>query len=763
MNTRCITLKISDWKDQTSCIWLRNQNQLAANWSKWNGICTGVSDFEKWINNGSPANIVCLIVKDDDIIENIFKQSRKVEYICASRTILQHAPLQQWKESFTNIICLENLEMYPFIKRDWDGTLSDAVAIVAQLFHFRRIVDWTGGSVERRAILDNYGIIYETDVYPPNICLMTQFYKPENRKRYKEIKRCLIKNIRNELIDSIVLLTESDLSAEWGSEHCKGKVNQEIIGKRATYLDFLLYTKNTIPKNTIVIFANADIYFTDTLINILHVDMRDKMYALLRWDEQEDINAEPVLFGPTVKSQDSWIVLSDSIKSRGWDTAVFNYQLGIAGCDNKFATDMMRCRFKIYNPCQSIKSIHVHQSGFRTYSPFNPVPADIYTNIEPSHLGNILHVKEKLFEDKKLTTLIDNPFTVRIQSSSPSNSIVFCTMVGKKGLYNWEADGDNFYTNQIPLYLFKDASVTPNGVVFDLKNMYLGNNEKSSAEIWMQAPIIHAFSKMVYKKNMIAIPLKNSAAIFQNVDTYCLNYLSRALRICREYPGYSFYAPYLFENTINKFKWDMTGTMYAVPWSEDNIVFSDNVIASMPGNNEISMEDINSLRMMYPTWKKMPDTAPKKCVIQYSSEQDCIMSQGFSKKLGELLGNDWNIILLEETMTGENGAYDEMTGASLYILFNKPDSSYWNKIWALPEHAVVLEFQNELAVDGSMQHVTAAAKLNAWIFLLHKALSITVQEDIIKIFQKWQCKHLDVCTKQLPLQDHSHQVVSFSC
>ena len=548
-------------------------------------------------------------------------------------------------------------------------------------------------------------------------------------------------NCKCSYINKIILLNEKDLSHEWINMTGCERIEQIIIRRRLAYADLIQITRDRIPPNTIVIWSNADIYCTDTIGMLWTVNMHDKMFALLRWDEQADGN-EPVLYNDTERSQDTWIVLSDSIKQRQWNLDTLNYKLGTPGCDNKFAFDMFRNRFCVSNPCNSIKMIHSHQSQIRAYSIADTVFSDVYLYLAPcdikpsNYIKNIQHPYEKY---------INMPFPISIKSSSPSNAITFCTMVARDGQYVWEYDIDNFYTEEMRVYTIPNAMVNCRSLIYDTHNMFIGNDDKANAILWNNAEINTAASS-IYKKTMITVPVL-SYHTFIHTDMYCLEYLSRVARIKSQYPDGAFYISPSATSIINSFKFNCEH-INGVPWSPSANVYADNVVGFVANTYKIGREDIQALRSIWPDWKESP-TEEKVCIVQYepSTLQDehsisSAITKEYAESLRPLFGDSWTLRFIPSDIIGLPG-YEALAGASLYIVFGGvARKGKWAKLWALPRNAKVIELQNELEMSGEMQHVAHAAELTSWIFPLHKGGATDVQNQLTKALTRWISKNL---------------------
>jgi len=106
--------------------------------------------------------------------------------------------------------------------------------------------------------------------------------------------------------------------------------------------------------DAINVIANGDICFDETL----PTDMpRRTVYALSRYDLTDNVLVPWHL----KDSQDAWMVKGGP---HHIDAPV---KMGVPGVDNVLAHILDAHYFDVINPCLSIRAIHVHQSGFRTY------------------------------------------------------------------------------------------------------------------------------------------------------------------------------------------------------------------------------------------------------------------------------------------------------------------------------------------------------------------------------------------------------------
>ena len=197
------------------------------------------------------------------------------------------------------------------------------------------------------------------------IHVFSQFYIDKNEFHFNEIQFALKKNVENPHVTSILLLNERPYTKdELGID--SDKIKQVIVNKRLTYSMFLAY-----PIVGYKVLMNADIYMDDSIVNVQTSDIHlyKKMYALLRYEHGNP----PILFGKNDTyegrgdSADTWIVHSNHTFSKK-ELAIFNFHLGVPGCDNKVAYLFSILGYTLYNDPLYIKSYHCHKSISRNYS-----------------------------------------------------------------------------------------------------------------------------------------------------------------------------------------------------------------------------------------------------------------------------------------------------------------------------------------------------------------------------------------------------------
>jgi hypothetical protein len=91
-------------------------------------------------------------------------------------------------------------------------------------------------------------------------------------------------------------------------------------------------------------------------------------------------------------------------------------------------------------------------------------------------------------------------------------------------------------------------------------------------------------------------------------------------------------------------------------------------------------------------------------------------------------------------------SYDVLQGVSLCVFVGgEQTATKWSKLWALPKECCVVEFQQELQIDGEFQHLAHVAEFKSWVLLLSKGSVEDVQDQIQSQFGKWLKKNYEDC------------------
>jgi hypothetical protein len=730
MPPRLLTLTTPTVRNQRTLIWLRQQDPNIK-WNKWESVVSSFEDYHRWDDLDARIVGMVLVNVPNDIqsfVDELYEISKDVQVVLISHEILSLKTEEFWAENFDNLICLDTaLDSYPFLTLPWDGTLNDGIAIMAHLCRYHRLVDTTLSSARLDSIQPIQAVL---NIVPQETWLITQFFRHQNPTRHSEILTCLERNIECSYIDRIILLNEKDLSKDWNAIPGSNKVSQIIIKKRLTYANFLQFVHDEVPANVFTILSNADIYFGRSLHDLYDFDMTGRTMALLRWDDQGTGPDEAAIFGPRADSQDAWIFLSDTIRDSTWPYTTFDFPLGQPGCDNAFAAHLLRNHIVLSNPALSFKTYHLHNSDVRNYSKKDTIRSDLYINLVPTY---IIDTKQEQVPIGSPACICNQLVSFEVKSSSLSNEISYCTMLEKEGRYKWEATVENnYFEPAIPVYRWEKSCVTTNGLVYDPYTIYVGKHIEEFP-YWRGAKV-DIFTPLYKRDQMLAIPFADSS-IFQHPDTYVLQYVSRAARLLQDYPNASFWMPTGMDFALD---WNVDVSQ-VVEWKEPTACWADEVIGFVPGPHalELGHEDIQVLRKMLPSWKRGP--IGQICVVVVDST---ITNRFVLERITAFLQKedpDWVVQIISDR---NPGSYDSIVGASLCIVLGGPQThTKWARLWALPTDACVVEFQQELTVDGELQHLCHVSDFKSWVLLLAKGSVSDVQDQIMEQFEKWYKKN----------------------
>ena len=204
--------------------------------------------------------------------------------------------------------------------------------------------------------------------------LITTLYNETHPERKQEYITCIEHNCAHPLIKTMHVLYDTakddDTNALLNYLQSK-KIKITFINRRPTYAQ-CFDCANTQYSNCKVILCNGDIYFNDTLQQLVDYDLAGKFLALTRWEEWSDGSITPYYRGrngpqksgrETRDSQDAWIFQTplQFIENA-------NFKMGIPLCDCRIAYHAQKSGLYVFNPCKTIQSIHVHRSGKRNYN-----------------------------------------------------------------------------------------------------------------------------------------------------------------------------------------------------------------------------------------------------------------------------------------------------------------------------------------------------------------------------------------------------------
>jgi hypothetical protein len=221
------------------------------------------------------------------------------------------------------------------------------------------------------------------------ITIFVPYYLSEDYSRQIEIDLCLKNNISLNEIDKIFLIIDDGTIPPISHP----KLTIINIDNRPTYKDWIDLTVKY-AKNDISVLANSDIYFDSSITKLKKIfDGNKKSFvAISRYEIHDDTL---VLHKNPQWSQDVWCI--DGEMSNCIDKKYLNIPMGIPRCDNKIAYIFSINGYAIVNPCNFIRTFHVHKSQIRSYNPH--IDKRILGGVAYVYPSNTLDEKSKLIYD----------------------------------------------------------------------------------------------------------------------------------------------------------------------------------------------------------------------------------------------------------------------------------------------------------------------------------------------------------------------------
>jgi hypothetical protein len=692
------------YKNQKTLLWLREKSYPDSDrFGRWDTLVFGHELAHIW---KACASAIVLRQLEEKTLEWILTSApRSQQILFFSKEVIQALGVERAKVmGFVNIICLEELgEIYPHLLRVYstEDTDVDVALMVACLFRASRLLGVTEDVPLAALYKERYGLVVGPHDVPEPLWLIQQHYVS---KRSKELKVCLEENLKNSCIDKVVLLNEGTMKLP-----SHPKLSQIVLGHRLAYSDIVRYIQDSVPSGVIVAFANADIYLTETFRELWSVSMKDVFMGLLRYE------ANGELFGPRPDSQDTWIVHSDSVKSRVWDMASLDFQFGRAGCDNAIGVEFLRQKFVVANPCLSLKTMHVHQSEIRTYNPKECIDKPMYLYLEP---GGIHDLEPK----ENITSLpwVSGEYDCRIHAADERTLKTFCAMAARDETTVFEPFSQNTVTPSESLYNIQDGFVTPTSLVYTYKSMILTKNTRMR-EQWVSAQIGH-MTPCLGVKSVLAVPFDFNGA-------YCLQYVSKILRLrAAGYTG-DFWMPRgkgPYHEWLRMFQWNEE-RIPVLPRDMDVSAFAENVTMLTP--SEPCKDDVEALRSAFTRYSLEP-SGPKRIVIL---QDDVLLTTAIVASVEKSLEeNGYQVDVLFPKRSSPSILVESLLGAHGCV--SGPGCS--DLFWVLPRGVRAVDCMSETGISGESVRIAGACSVEYWVVLLPRgkpeAIGKICSEKVLK-------------------------------
>ncbi len=722
---RILRSDASLWRSQKTVVWLQDQDS-SISWDRWDTLVMGLPEYFKWKQAKKRIDYLVLLDTEDATV-NWFTTMNPLEFrmIFISRDLVYKVGEAKFRQmKIQNLICLEEItKLYPFLGAPWDGTKEDMFLQIVALMRSSRMSGFQLTEHKRLSYFKSIGIdlSFETGT-PRKLWYFTQYYVPEKSKRRREIQKCLEMNVANPFIDKVVLLNEKELVSSLSIP--KDKIQEVVVGKRLTYELVLKWIYENAPSDVICVFANADIWLDNQMWkDVWTAKIDDVFIALLRWDVQEG-KEESKLFGPRNDSQDTWCVLSDSVKNKTWNWPSLNIPFGKAGCDNAITVEMLRQKFLIVNPALSLKTHHYHTSDVRTYDPADVVDKPVFMYVDP----NGIHDMEPIFDIKKyeVGSLQFEGFSRQLHSATPKTVETLCKMLERGERYLWTAKGSNTFASQsIPLYKYENAFQTPQGLVYSYNKLFIGK-EEASKEAWAHSQlssITPAFSV----ERTFAVPWR--AEDVKTQEGYALYYLSKILMMQSQYGKGEFWAPAKgMLSVLELFTWGQR-ELPVIPHSDGAQIWCKEIIQyPCTTVQEVHKEEIQALRKALKIGWEPKKSSEKWVVMIDGTHITSEMVRGWEEKYTD---REWAVLF--DGRTSADRCVEKLKGAAGFIFFGGSKTvSRWGFAWSLPENATVVEIQNEMDPNGEAAHLAGASNLQYFFASVPRAAEKAMQDLISK-------------------------------
>ncbi|KAG0353500.1 hypothetical protein BC939DRAFT_434363 [Gamsiella multidivaricata] len=241
------------------------------------------------------------------------------------------------------------------------------------------IIKASRGNSENCDPADHRCFTYRPDA---KIAFITSYFKPSDDQRKAEIDVCLASLMANPVLEQVHVLVQSeDLPLPSFAVH-NPKTHVSNVTKRPLMGDFIQYSCDHLLDHR-VIFANSDIFFDSSLEYF--TKKSDKVfdstfYAISRWWlAKEGMTPHPY---PAYGSYDTFafkprVLCTEKAKLQEL-VANLNYTLGILGAENRLLYEVKRLypELKLENPVWTIRTVHIHQSQYRSGDWHNRVDED---------------------------------------------------------------------------------------------------------------------------------------------------------------------------------------------------------------------------------------------------------------------------------------------------------------------------------------------------------------------------------------------------
>ena len=538
-----------------------------------------------------------------------------------------------------NAVFLEELTaMYPHMGSPWDGTVEDAVTLVAILVGHRRIF----GSWNARA--EAYGLSKAPEPFRLWwICLEGH------------------SNSHSKLIDKIIPLGESSTYAD-------------VIQKAATF-----------PPDVVVAFATADISIDDKSWRTLwDLNLENKFLALLRYDVPASGRVEDAILDPVPRA-DTWVIRVKDILDRGADTIANTTQIpfGQQGAAPALALEMLKHRFTVVNPALSMKTWCFKRSA---ESSSGYVDRAVYHYV---HATGIHDLQPLLIIPKYLIVSSLQPSDI-LRPLEGEGAIQWLSAFNKQATEPLKLSNNNPFTpSPEDVLRLTNCFQTSGGLAFDKDKMYIGKSPVSQA-MWADSTM-SAMTPTIASDKSIIVPWPAGADTSREI--FVLQYLSKVLRIMPEGEIWEFFCPEKKEvvEAMEAFRWD-TGHLPVIKHEKELVVWCKEALVALPTTACTHAEDIAVLRNKLRGWNPSITTTDRLRIVIV--EDGIVLDESLVRKLEDVLEKAFEVRVVYPNRTTIHRMTYVMAGAWGVICTGAMESCGWN--WILPHGSFVFEVPGQV-------------------------------------------------------------------
>lgn len=753
---KIITTETHLSRNQKTMVWLRGQDNTSSV-QRYDTIVTSIVDYKKYVHAGIQPLYIILSSVTEEIQDWLRTEDPANLLLCfVARKNLEAVGIETIKSlGHQNMVALEEMkQLYPQTGEAYEENepISKTVIRVATVMQQQRLLGLTTDEIIANADYTNSLRAFGMEIAPytstsvPKHILLQQYYVSDKKRRYREIKKCLQENLQNPYIDEIWLLNEQSYAAEYPDDP-QQKIREIVIGKRLTYAEVIRTIQTQVPPNTIVSFANSDIYYDGPSLRTLwSMDLKDTFLALLRYEESTDPEKPAQLFGPRADSQDAWTTWSTSVQSRQWDYADVDFPFGKGGCDNAITLCFFRQKFRVSNPALTLKTYHVHASEVRTYDKQDIVERN-YMYVAPTGISDMTPMIDlTAYKHPRTPSITTVAFDRPIHCYNNAHLESFCTTLDKKErktLPNGELDkspraynANSPNTTTIPttnVYNYQNAFMTNTGLAYLYGKTPLGNNDAlkqswSDSRISIIQPTLHTNSNAM----SIYVPPET----MQKPYKYLLTYIGQllALQQNQQLVG-DFWMPRSnaqIQALVQQCVW-ANQQIPVLPYEPHVQVYCNSVTQVTPlPDQPITREMVDALRTAYIGYKKQHENvgnAGRAVIFQDDAGIDLKDMIALEKAL-EACGVEVDVVYPKSA--DPTYLLPKLFGASYIIAANDASTTYEYMYWALPPGAHVFEIQQELNPRSAGIHCAGAARLHYWHMAMIRGSKDAVRDTLVK-------------------------------